>query len=77
MQPSNKSRLAELAELIRLSTAAEARMVIDMLGLMVEEARLRMVDADGNDIYRLQGETRGLTRLYKSLTVAPPNKESR
>ena len=77
MQPTNKARLAELAELIRLSPSAEARMVVDMLGLMVDEARLRLVDADGNDIYRLQGETRGLTRLYKSLTVAPPNKETR
>lgn len=76
MRNHNKERLAELTGHIQRSTAAEARMVVEMVGLMVEESRTRLVDAEGQDIYRMQGEARVLTRLYKSLTVKPPTLEN-
>lgn len=76
MRNPSKERLAELAGHIQRSTAAEARMVVEMVGLMVEESRGRLVDAEGQDIHRVQGEARALTRLYKSLTVKPPTLEN-
>lgn len=76
MRNPSKERLAELSGYVLRSSAVEARMVIEMIGLMVEEARSRLVEAEGHDMYRVQGETRALTRLHKSLTIPPPSMET-
>ena len=69
---SSRGRLAELADSLRKSTAAEAQMVVEMTRLLAEEARQALVSADGDDMLRAQGAARAFDRLHRQLTTAPP-----
>ena len=73
---SQRTRNYEIAQALRNSPVAEARMVVEMLGIMVEDARTRLVQSTESDMLRVQGEARALEKLYKELTTAPPNQEN-
>jgi hypothetical protein len=75
MAPSSKRRQTEITEMLRLSPSPDARGAVELVGLLLEDARSALVQAAADDMLRVQGEARVLDRLYKRLTTAPPNKE--
>lgn len=76
MRNTNKERSAELALAILRSPSQESKMLVELVAVMLDEARGRLVDAEGTDIYRAQGEARSLLRMHRALTIPPPNTES-
>jgi hypothetical protein len=69
MEPRRK-RILEIASELQNSISPEALNIKKMVGLLFEEAKHKLVSAEGDDLLRLQGEARALDKLYKELTVA-------
>lgn len=69
---TRRSRAYELADTLRKSGSIEYTLVREMVGILAEEARTRLVDADQNDMMRVQGEARAFAKLYRLLTEASP-----
>ena len=70
-----RERYFEIAGSLRKSGSMDARLTTELVGIMVEEARSRLVQASGEDMLRAQGEARILERLYRELTTEAPNQE--
>lgn len=71
-----KARATELAAQIRDAARLldpVARATIELVKLSLDETKDTLVSADGNDMLRLQGVARHLTKLHKDLTVVPPS----
>lgn len=51
-------------------------MTVELVGILLESARTRLVKADGSDMLRVQGEARALEKLYRELTTDAPNQET-
>lgn len=47
--------------------------VVELIRLSYEDVKESLVNADGDDIHRLQGAARHMHRLHRDLTTAPPN----
>lgn len=75
MQPTSRSRIAEITEALRTSNAAEVRLLLELVGLQVEDSRSKLVNASPEEFRALQGAAQVWDKLHKGLTVAPPNKE--
>jgi hypothetical protein len=43
-----------------------------MVKLSHEELKESLVNADGEDMYRMQGAARHMAKLFRELTVEPP-----
>lgn len=71
----NRARAYELADSLRRTGSAEYSMIRELVGLLVEDARTRLVDAQQNDMLGVQGEARAFEKLYRRLTETPPNQE--
>ena len=76
MEKTPRTRYFELITAIQRSTTHEVGMFVELVGIALEESRTRLVNADGNDMLRAQGESRRLERLYKDLTQPSPVKET-
>jgi N-acetylglucosamine kinase-like BadF-type ATPase len=71
-----KDRVHELAGKIREAAALHdpvARAIIELVKLSSDDLKESLVSAEGNDMLRLQGAARHLTKLHKEMTVTPPN----
>ena len=69
---SRKQQVQELANDIHRSVALEAIMIKRIVGLMLDEAKDKLINAQGDDLLRCQGEAQVLKRLHKDLTVTSP-----
>jgi hypothetical protein len=66
-----KERLRDLAKVVRSSGDASSHAVKELLPLLIEMAKDSLVEAQGIELTRLQGEVQALKRLYASFTVEP------
>jgi hypothetical protein len=62
----------ELVDALRKSRSTEYSMIRELVGLLAEDARKRLVDASQTDMLQVQGEARALAKLYRQLTETPP-----
>lgn len=70
-----RNRAYEIADNLRRSGSIEYSLIREMVGLLAEDARQRLVDAQQSDMLGVQGEARAFEKLYRRLTEAPPNQE--
>jgi hypothetical protein len=68
-----KERLQELAKIVRQSGDASSTAIKQLLPLLIDMAKDSLVEAQGIELTRLQGEVQALKRLYTSFTVEPPS----
>jgi hypothetical protein len=66
-----KERLQELAKVVRSSGDSSSHAIKQLLPLLIEMAKDSLVEAEGIELTRLQGEVQALKRLYASFTVEP------
>lgn len=72
---TTKDKVAEATKRLRDAARLQdpmARLTVDLVGLLVEEAKERLVSADGVDIPRIQGAAREFRALHRNLTNQPP-----
>lgn len=73
---SNRNKLDQLIARVRDAAKQQdpiASAVVEIVRLTHEELKESLVNADGNDIHRLQGAARHMQKLHKDLTISPPN----
>lgn len=72
MQDSKERRdkIHKLLNDLAKSTAIEATWIRELLDLLFEDAKERLVDAMGDDIPRIQGEAKVMERIAKQLNAA-------
>lgn len=70
-----RSRLFEIQSTLRKAGTQEAYIIIEMIGILVEEYRNTLVSADGNDMLRAQGAARAFEKLHRELTTLPPTED--
>lgn len=73
---ARKDQVTELAK--RLRDAAQmqdpiAKAAIELVKLSADDLKERLVDADGEDMLRVQGAAQQFNRLYRELTTNPPS----
>jgi hypothetical protein len=74
-----KERKAQIDQLLRslaASDAQEAKWVRELLELHAEDAKERLVNAEGIDVPRIQGEARLMDRIVKQMSVVTANPQS-
>jgi len=72
---TTKDRLAELAKQLRDAAKQQdpiAKAVVELVRLSIAELQESLVSAEADDMLRVQGAARYLTKLHKELTVIPP-----
>lgn len=74
MRTNKKERAAELARELQGSRTHEADAARELVDIMFEDAKNSLVNSNGEDTLRLQGEARAFERLYRQLTVPSPVK---
>jgi len=70
-----KDQTAELSRRLREAAQLQdpvAKAAIELVRLSIENVKESLVTADGEDMYRLQGTARYLSRMLRDLTVDPP-----
>jgi hypothetical protein len=77
VEPTSRTRTTEITNQLRRSNAAEGRMLVELIGLMLEDARSSLVRAVPEEFQRIQGGAQVLDKLYKALTVTPPTQENK
>lgn len=73
---NQRTRYFDIGVALRSSSAPEARLTVELISILVEDARSRLVKASGEDMLRIQGEARAFEKLYRELTTAPVNQET-
>lgn len=71
-----KDRVTELAGQIRDSAKLHdpiAKAAVELIKLSLDAAKESLVNADGEDMLRVQGAARHLAKLHKELTTIPPS----
>ena len=71
----SKERVTELAKQLREAAQLMdpvARAAIELVKLASDTAKESLVSAEGDDMLRLQGAARQLTKLHTELTTNPP-----
>jgi hypothetical protein len=66
-----KERLQELAKTVRQSNSEASLAIKALLPLLIDMAKDSLVEAQGIELTRLQGEVQALKRLQASFTVEP------
>lgn len=72
---SPKERQTELAAQVREALGRQepiAQSAVELVKLLVEEAKESLVSATGDDMLRIQGAAQRLQKLYRQLTINPP-----
>lgn len=72
MKRSRKEQIGQLASELQRSTGREADIIKQLVDLLFEEAKAKLVNSEGDVTLRLQGEARALEALYRQLTVPSP-----
>jgi hypothetical protein len=69
----HRRKAVDLAKIIREARMQDplARYTIDMIKAVLEDLKERLVDADGEDMIRLQGAVRQFKKLHNELTNDP------
>jgi hypothetical protein len=70
-----RAQVTELAKRLREAAHLQdplARAAVEMVKLSHEELKESLVNADGEDMYRMQGAARHMAKLFRELTVEPP-----
>lgn len=67
-----KERVQLLASDIRRSQSEGSVAIKELLPLLIAQAKDSLVDAEGVELSRLQGEARALGKLLTLVTVEPP-----
>ncbi len=75
MRTDQKRRIQELSSDLQKSGTFEAHAARELVMLLYEQTKESLVSADGNELYKTQGEARALTNLYKRLTVEALGKQ--
>jgi hypothetical protein len=75
MMKTTKARAESLVSDLHKSVAPEAQAVIELVGLLFEEAKNKLVRSEGDELLRLQGEARAFERLRSQLTRQPLSRE--
>lgn len=76
MAGSLREQITELEQRLRDAAKQQdpiAAAAIKLVQLSLEQVKESLVDAAGDDMLRMQGAARQLTRLHKELTTAPPS----
>lgn len=71
----SKAKVAELAKRLREAARMQdpfAQAAIEMVRLASENVKESLVTAEGDDMLRLQGAARHLSKLHTELTTTPP-----
>lgn len=68
-----KTRINQLASDIVRSTSREALSIREIVALLIETTKDDLVNSDGNDTLRLQGQAIGLAKLHRMVSTAPMN----
>lgn len=72
----SRNRITELAKQLREAAHLQdptAKAAIELVKLSADMAKESLVSAAGDDMLRLQGAARHLTKLHTELTTTPPN----
>jgi hypothetical protein len=75
VKKDRKARVEQLTIELQKSIAPEAIAVKELLILLFEEAKNKLVSSEGDQTLRLQGEAKALERLYIQLTRPALNQE--
>lgn len=67
---ARKERIDLLLTDLARSTAPENVWLLEVIELQLEDAKDRLINADGVDVPRIQGEARFLEKLSRQLTAA-------
>lgn len=67
----HKSQIERLASELQKSQSIEAEKAKQLVDLMFEDAKDKLVSSSGDDTLRLQGEAKAFERLYTLLTRLP------
>lgn len=68
-----KDRVRQLTEDLLRSTSYEVVALRELVDLMIEETKDKLIETIGDETLRVQGEARALVRFHRSLTrPAPP-----
>lgn len=65
-----KERIHQLQADISKSTSPEVMWLRELLELLYEDAKDRLVDASGDDIPRIQGEARSMEKFFRQISAA-------
>lgn len=65
-----KEQLNKLLSDLAASTAIEVNWVRELFRIQYEDAKERLVQAEGAEMLRLQGEAKVMERLYRQLSAA-------
>lgn len=71
-QKDNRKRIAELYGALHKSQAPEAAAAKQLVDLLFEEAKRKLVSSDGNDTLRIQGEAQAFERMIIGLRYPSP-----
>lgn len=71
----DKARAESLASDLQKSVAPEAQAAKELLGLLLEEVKHKLISSEGDQTLRLQGEARAFERLHTQLTRTSLNRE--
>lgn len=72
---TTRVEMVELASRLREAAKLEdpvAKSAVALVHLIIEDMKVSLVEANGDDMLRLQGAIRRFLWLYKELTEAPP-----
>lgn len=72
MKRDRKARASQLVNDLQRSTAFEVVAIKELVNLLYEDAKHKLVMGEGDNLLRLQGEARALQRLYEDLTTPSP-----
>lgn len=72
MKLERKARIEEVASNLQKSISQEAMAIKELVGLLFENAKHNLVEAQGEDLLRLQGEAKAYRHLHTQLTRPSP-----
>lgn len=70
-KPDHRARIKELSSDLQKSSTFEATAARELTMLLYEQAKEKLVSAEGNEVHKTQGEARALLSLHTRLTVVP------
>lgn len=70
--PGSKARATEIAGQLQASPNHEARLVVELVALLMDTSRDALVSASRDNIFQLQGQAQAYRTLHTMLTVPSP-----
>lgn len=72
----SRVKITELVQRVREAANLQdpvAQAAVEIVRLLVEVTKESLVEADGNDMLRMQGAAKAFSKLHKDLITTPPN----